>query len=136
MEPAQWAWLKALLDGRDPAAGLGPLLVALHHPPLLIGDPLFDRIGLEEGGRLLELLAASPRVRGVIFGHVHQHWQGTLPGRPEVPVLGCPSSLCAFGPVQPCPLGRPDDPGGRLLQLSEEGEIRHRLLRWDLPHHP
>lgn len=136
LEPAQWAWLEALLDGRDPAAGLGPLLVALHHPPLPIGDPLFDRIGLEEGGRLLDLLAASPRVRGVIFGHVHQHWQGALSGRPQVPLLGCPSSLCAFGPVQPCPLGRPVDPGGRLLQLSEEGVIRHRLLRWDLPHHP
>ena len=110
--------------------------MALHHPPLPIGDPLFDAIGLEEGERLVGLLAASPRVRGVVFGHVHQHWQGTLPGRPEVPLLGCPSTLCPFGPVQPCPLDLADRPGGRLLELTAEGEIRHRLLRWELPHHP
>jgi Icc protein len=122
--------------GGGAAAGEGPLLVALHHPSLPIGDPLFDAIGLEEGERLVGLLAASPRVRGVVFGHVHQHWQGTLPGRPEVPLLGCPSTLCPFGPVQPCPLDLADRPGGRLLELTAEGEIRHRLLRWELPHHP
>jgi len=137
LEPAQWTWIERLLEGRGgAAAGEGPLLVALHHPPLPIGDPLFDAIGLEEGERLVGLLAASSRVRGVVFGHVHQHWQGTLPGRPEVPLLGCPSTLCPFGPVQPCPLDLADRPGGRLLELTAEGEIRHRLLRWELPHHP
>ena len=45
-------------------------------------------------------------------------------------LLGCPSTLIGYGPVQPCPLGRADNPGGRLLELGEEGEIRHRLLRW------
>jgi len=106
------------------------VLVALHHPPLAIGDPGFDAIGLDEGERLMALLAAAPRVRGVVFGHVHQHWQGSLPGRPEVPLLGCPSTLIGYGPVQPCPLDRAADPGGRLLELGGDGEIRHRLLRW------
>ena len=68
--------------------------------------------------------------------HVHQHWQGTLPGRPDFPLLGCPSTLASFGPVQPCPLRRAADPGGRLLELAPGGEIRHTLLRWDLPAAP
>jgi Icc protein len=127
---AQWTWLEALLSPAPAAAPTGPLLVALHHPPLPIGDPDFDRIGLEEGERLVALLARCERVRGVVFGHVHQYWQGALPGRPEVPLLGCPSSLCAFGPVQPCPQGRADDPGGLLLELTAQGDIRHQLLRW------
>jgi len=127
LDPTQWAWLERELS--KPAAG-EPLLVALHHPPLPIGDPGFDAIALEEGARLLDALAAAPRVRGVVFGHVHQHWQGSLPGRPEVPLLGCPSTLIGYGPVQPCPLGRAADPGGRLLDLGRDGEIRHRLLRW------
>jgi len=127
LEQAQWAWLEQVLSA--PSAG-EPLLVALHHPPLAIGDPGFDAIGLEEGERLMALLAASPRVRGVVFGHVHQHWQGSLPGRSEVPLLGCPSTLIGYGPAQPCPLGRAADPGGRLLELGADGEIRHRLLRW------
>jgi Icc protein len=127
LDRLQWAWLEEVLS-TPPAEG--PLLVALHHPPLAIGDPGFDAMGLEEGERLMALLTASPRVRGVVFGHVHQHWQGHLPGRPEVPVLGCPSTLIGYGPVQPCPLGRAADPGGRLLELGADGEIRHRLLRW------
>jgi Icc protein len=133
---AQWAWLEALLAPDLAAAAAGPLLVALHHPPLPIGDPAFDRIGLEDGERLLALLARCGRVRGVVFGHVHQYWLGHLPARPEVPLLGCPSSLCPFGPVQPCPQGRSEDPGGLLLELTAQGDIRHRLLRWQALQRP
>jgi Icc protein len=122
---AQRAWLERRL-----VAGTAPLLVALHHPPLPIGDRELDAIALADGCELLRLLAATPRWRGLVFGHVHQHWQGVAPGRAAVPLLGCPSTLCPFGPVQPCPLGRPADPGGRLLALAPTGDIRHRLLRW------
>jgi Icc protein len=106
------------------------VLLAVHHPPVPIGDPGFDSIGLHDGPELLRLLARCPRVKGLVFGHVHQHWQGVLPGRPTVPLLACPSTLRAFGPTQPCPLGQPLWPGGRLLQLGADGDIRQRLLRW------
>jgi Icc protein len=125
----QWQWLEAELAEaeRDGA----PLLLAVHHPPGPIGDPFLDSIALEEGPSLLALLARRPVVRGLVFGHVHQYWLGWLPGAPGRPLLGCPSTLCPFGPVQPCPLGRAEDPGGLLLQLGAAGEIRHELLRWD-----
>jgi Icc protein len=55
-----------------------------------------------------------------------------MPGREEVSLLACPSTLCGFGPVQPCPLGRADDPGGRWLELGAGG-LRQRLLRWPAP---
>lgn len=129
--PAQLAWLQGVL-----AVGQVPLLVAVHHPPVPIGDGEMDAIGLRDAGALLPLLQRCPRLGGLVFGHVHQHWQGVLPGRAAVPLLGCPSTLCGFGPVQSCPLGRADDPGGRLLELSTGGEIRHRLLRWSIPAPP
>ena len=110
-----------------PRAGL---LVAVHHPPVAIGDPEMDRIGLQDGAELLERLASAPRLGAVVFGHIHQHWRGAMPGRPEVPLLGCPSTLCSFRAVQPCPLGRPEDPGGRLIELAAGGGIRQHLLRW------
>lgn len=116
--------------GRQLAAPGGPVLVAVHHPPLPIGDPLFDAIALADGPALLALLAGAPAVAAVVCGHLHQHWRGALPGRPDVPVLSCPSTLCSFPAVQPCPLGRPDDPGGRLLELGASGRWRQRLLRW------
>lgn len=129
--PRQLAWLETVL-----AAGDAPAVVALHHPPLPIGDPFLDSIALADGEALLSLLRRFPRVRLVLFGHIHQHWQGVDPAGSGLRLLGCPSTLCPFGPVQPCPLGRSADPGGRLLELGEGGEIRQRLLRWSPPEGP
>ena len=138
---AQRRWITALLQ-----ADRRPLLVAVHHPPLAIGDVGFDAIGLADGEALLEILTHSRRWRALVFGHVHQHWQGEWPRRPAAAarepsggaalLLGCPSCFCAYGPVQPCPLGRGQDPGGRLLELQPSGGIRHRLLRWSAPGSP
>jgi Icc protein len=122
----QLAWLAARLQAPDDR----PLLVALHHPPVPIGSAELDAIALNDAPHLLPLLQRQPQLRAVLFGHVHQHWQGWLPGRPDVPLFGCPSTLCGFGPVQPCPLGRPHDPGGRWLELGPQGGLVQRLLRW------
>ncbi len=122
---SQLDWLAQCLSRSD-----GPVLVVLHHPPLPIGDPHFDAIGLRDAPALLELLARCPDLEAVLCGHVHQHWRGPLPGRPDVPLLACPSTLCAFPAVQPCPLGRPEDPGGRWLELEADGHWRQGLLRW------
>ncbi|MFM7549730.1 MAG: metallophosphoesterase [Cyanobacteriota bacterium] len=128
--PRQLAWLAQQL-GADPHA---PTLVAVHHPPVPIGDAGIDAIGLQDGPALLAQLRGVPGLRAVLFGHVHQHWQGWLADRPAglapVALLGCPSTLCSFGPVQPCPLGRADDPGGRWLELGASGTLQQRLLRW------
>ncbi len=125
----QLGWLRRQLAAL-PAGDAASLLVAVHHPPIPIGDAGMDAIRLRDGEALLALLGPVAALKGLVFGHVHQHWQGGMPGRPEVPLLGCPSTLCGFGPVQPCPLGRPDDPGGRWLDLAPDGLLRQRLLRW------
>jgi len=126
----QLAWLGRQLQGLADQ----PLLVAVHHPPVAIGDPGLDAIALADGPALLALVRPLAGLQALLFGHVHQHWQAPLPGRsPQLPpalLLGCPSTLCGFGPVQPCPLGRPDDPGGRLLELQPGLPLGQRLLRW------
>jgi Icc protein len=130
---SQLTWLKRRLEALTRDVTALPLLVAVHHPPVPIGDAVMDGIGLADGRLLLELLAPLPPLAGLVFGHVHQYWQGVFPGRSEVPLLGCPSSLCGFGPVQPCPLGRPDDPGGLWLECRAGAALQHRLLRWPAP---
>lgn len=129
--PRQLEWVAAQLPRSQ-----RPLLVAVHHPPVAIGDAGMDAIGLQDGEALLELLRGCGRWRGLLFGHIHQHWRGAAAladGSRRVPLLGCPSTLRPFGPVQPCPLGRAQEPGGRLLELGGDGELRERLLRWHWP---
>ena len=129
----QLGWLEAQLRPLRHQAEPRPLLVAVHHPPLPIGAAAMDAINLRDGEALLQLLRGAPGLQAVLFGHVHQYWQGLLPGREQVLLLGCPSTLCGFGPVQPCPLGRPDDPGGLWLEVTPAAPLRHRLLRWAAP---
>jgi 3',5'-cyclic-AMP phosphodiesterase len=59
-----------------------PTIVAMHHPPLLVGIDALDAIGLPEEDRraLAQTLAGAPQVRRVIAGHVHRSASGVLGG--------------------------------------------------------
>ena len=125
---AQLQWLERRLqhsERRDL-----PLVVALHHPPIAIGDDGMDAIRLLDQDSLEAVLRPHLALRAVLFGHIHQHWLGHWATRPDVSLLGCPSTLCSFKAVQACPLDRAADPGGRLLDLSSDGDLQHQVLRW------
>ncbi|KZR83873.1 3',5'-cyclic adenosine monophosphate phosphodiesterase CpdA [Prochlorococcus marinus str. MIT 1342] len=128
---SQLQWLDARLSDFEQSGR--PLVVAVHHPPLPIGSSWLDAIGLVDGEALIKLLTPVKELCAVVCGHIHQHWQGGLPGRKDVLVLGCPSTLCSFKAVQPCLLGREDEPGGRLIELDERGNFFEKLLRWSYP---
>jgi 3',5'-cyclic-AMP phosphodiesterase len=84
--PRQFARLRARLEGRP---GLDTVLF-LHHPPIPVGSPWLDEIGLRDAGELDALLEAHPQVRAVISGHVHQEASGTIGGAPvhTTPAVG------------------------------------------------
>lgn len=86
LDEERLAWLEAEL-GREPDT---PTLLAMHHPPILTGMPVFDAIGLPPGDRerLAEIVGAAAQVRLLVTGHVHRAIAGTLAGRP---VFVCPS---------------------------------------------
>jgi 3',5'-cyclic AMP phosphodiesterase CpdA len=85
--PERLGWLATEL-ARDRAT---PTLLAMHHPPLLIGMGVLDEIGLAEADRLAlrELIAAHPQVMRIVAGHVHRGATGGVGG---CPVFVCPSS--------------------------------------------
>jgi Icc protein len=62
--------------------GYTPTIVAMHHPPVLVGIDALDAIGLPSSDRdgLTALLRASPQVRRVIAGHVHRSASAVLGG--------------------------------------------------------
>ena len=74
------------LDWLDAELATGPeqlTLIAMHHPPLVIGVPAWDEIGLAAADRLAlgDVLERHRQVRRVVCGHFHSTITGELAGR-------------------------------------------------------
>lgn len=67
----QLEWLDAICSQPDDR----PLIVAVHHNPILMGVPWLDQTMVLENGEQFHkiLLKAQSRLRGVFFGHIHQN---------------------------------------------------------------
>jgi 3',5'-cyclic AMP phosphodiesterase CpdA len=79
LEGDQLSWLDAELA----AAPDKPTLLTMHHPPLVIGVPTWDEIGLAPADRhaLGEVIERHQQVRRVVSGHFHSTITGELAGR-------------------------------------------------------
>jgi Icc protein len=113
------AWLRAQLAAEPEV----PTVVAMHHPPLRIGIPVLDDIGLPEGDRaaLAELLTAAPHVRVVAAGHVHRAAVGALGGRT---VVTAPSThLQARLEIGATRIDFLDEEPAFLLHAAWDGEV-------------
>jgi 3',5'-cyclic AMP phosphodiesterase CpdA len=87
LDAPQLAWFEAAL--RETAER--PVLVFLHHPPIMTGIRYMDDIALEASSavRLGAIVAREPRIERIVCGHVHRgiqaRWHGTV-------VSICPST--------------------------------------------
>lgn len=100
-----------------------PTIVAMHHPPLDIGLPWLDEIGLPRADRdaLAELLRRSPQVKRVVAGHVHRALAGTLGG---VGVVTCASTnIQAALDFQTTEMALADEPPSILVHALLGDEI-------------
>lgn len=116
-------WLEAELE----AARGGPVVIAMHHPPLLTGIPVLDDIGLpaEQRAGLTELLARFPNVRRVVAGHVHRTAFGVLGG---CGVVTAPSTnLQARLEIGARAFDFVPEPPGFLLHVELGGELVSHL---------
>ncbi len=108
------------------AAPERPTLVLLHHPPIPVGSPWLDAIGLRDGAALLALLRGHRQVRAVLCGHVHQALDRTVDG---VRVLAAPSTCLQFEPGTAEPRYAALPPAYRWLTLHADGGI-DTGVRW------
>ena len=109
------------------------LLVALHHHPVAALSPWIDRMGLIDSAALFETIGASDRVRGVLFGHIHQEIDVKRSG---VRYLGTPSTCVQFAPRTLTMSLDTRPPAYRWLDLYEDGRIEtgvHYLAHSELP---
>jgi 3',5'-cyclic-AMP phosphodiesterase len=114
------AWLDArLAEERET-----PTIVAMHHPPLLLGIPAWDEIGLPDADRAAvgEIVAGHPHVRRIVAGHVHRAALGSVGG---CPVFTCPSTwiqgLLDF--AHPDQLSLVAEPPGFAVHVAAAGEL-------------
>lgn len=79
LEGDQLEWLDAELA----AAPEELTLVAMHHPPLVIGVPAWDEIGLAAADRLAlgAVIERHRQVQRIVCGHFHSTITGELAGR-------------------------------------------------------
>ena len=71
-----------------------PTIVALHHPPFLTHDLLFDTIGLLDAEEFATVVARHRQVMRVICGHHHRVAIGQAA---HAPVIVAPSSSWTYG---------------------------------------
>jgi Icc protein len=96
------------------------VLVALHHHVLPVHSVWMDKLGVKNSNDLLMRLKKTSKVRGVVFGHVHQEVDQTENG---IRVLGSPSSCFQFRPGS-LDFELDDKlPGYRWLKLEDDGSI-------------
>ena len=100
-----------------------PTLIAMHHPPLVLGIPVWDRIGLDPSDRraLAEVLGRHSQVRRLIAGHVHRTITGEFAGRD---VMTCPSTYVqARLDFTAEEIELTDEPGGFIAHSFVDGDL-------------
>jgi len=109
------------------ASSAAHVLLAVHHPPLELATPL-DHGRIKNGRELLHLAAADGRVRGIIFGHVHQAVRLEIG---HLLLLGAPSTCVQFKPLTVRFALDTQPPGCRWITLQNDGSIASHIQRLD-----
>ncbi|GAA5525150.1 3',5'-cyclic adenosine monophosphate phosphodiesterase CpdA [Microbulbifer aestuariivivens] len=107
--------LASLLQ-RDPER---PVLILMHHQPVPVGSDWIDGHMLHQGReRFLELVRATPQLRAIVWGHVHQQFDGQLG---HVGLHSTPSTSVQFTPGSGPFAVDEKMPGYRWLDLYDDG---------------
>ncbi|HZO21917.1 MAG TPA: phosphodiesterase [Steroidobacteraceae bacterium] len=100
-------------------------LVCLHHHPVPMSSRWLDQVGLENATEFLATLDRHRNVRAVLWGHVHQAYDGL---RKDVRLLGTPSTCAQFLPhADDFALDR-RPPAYRTLELRADGSVLTEVM--------
>ena len=101
------------------------VLVCLHHPLVLMHSAWLDSVGLDNGAEFLAMLAGFGRVRGAIFGHVHQEYDDVHEG---IRILATPSTCRQFKPRSDEFAVDDKPPAYRRIALADSGVIETEVV--------
>jgi 3',5'-cyclic-AMP phosphodiesterase len=100
-------------------------LVCLHHHPVAAGSRWLDEVGLLNPDALFEVLDRHRNVRVLLWGHVHQAYDGR---RGDVRLLSTPSTCAQFLPGSASFAIDRRPPGYRWLELCADGSVRTEVV--------
>ncbi len=86
----QLQWLRDQLR-MDPGTRT---LLFVHHPPIAINVDWLDKIALDDAAGLVDLIKASPQIKVICAGHVHQEFAGRIGA---AAMFTTPSTSVQFG---------------------------------------
>lgn len=115
-----------LLDEAIASAAGRHVLVSFHHHPVSIGSQWMDRIGLRNADALFSVLDRYPQVRAILWGHIHQAFDGMRNG---VRLLASPSTGIQFMPRSHSFGLDGSGPGYRWLRLAADGTLTTGISR-------
>lgn len=138
-------WQLILLDSCDPghvggrltpgelerldralAAAPAHAMVCLHHHPIAMHSRWMDTIGLANADEFWRVLERHRHVRAVVWGHVHQEFEGT---RGDVRLFATPSTGAQFLPLSERYAVDNRPPAYRTFVLHADGGMDSEI-RW------
>jgi Icc protein len=114
--------LRALLE----ASTADHILICLHHPPVDVGSKWLNSVGLENRAEFLDTIVASGKVRGAIFGHVHQAHDTS---HESIRIIGTPSTCRQFAAGSDEFALDDEPPAYRRITLNSDGTIDSVLVQ-------
>jgi 3',5'-cyclic-AMP phosphodiesterase len=119
LDAARLAWLDAALAQAPDT----PTLLALHHPPLLTGVPVWDELALAPADQsaLRDVVSRHRQITRLIAGHVHRMMTTTLA---DACVITAPSTYVqAALDFRLRKIELTDDPPGFVLHVMRGGQL-------------
>jgi Icc protein len=101
------------------------VLICLHHHPIPMGSQWLDGIGLQNSEELFALTDQHPKVRCIVWGHVHQASERERNG---VKMISSPSTGAQFLPESDNFMLDSQPPGYRWISLMPDGSIETEVV--------
>lgn len=101
-------------------------MVCLHHHPLPMGCAWLDTQVVKNAKAFWEIIDQFSHVRAIVWGHVHQQWEGEKNG---IRLFSVPSTCVQFKPLSEDFAVDTVAPGYRWFDLHEDGRIESTVSR-------
>ncbi len=116
----------AFLERSLAAAKGDHIMVCLHHHPVPMGCKWLDTQVVASADRFFEVIDRFSKIRAVIWGHVHQEYNGERNG---VKLYAVPSTCVQFKPKSDDFAVEKIPPGYRWFDLHDSGQIDTQVSR-------